>query len=113
MRELGGLTYHTLPFTVLTVVIVLGVAEMEMARSGPSWRCHEFRPDRIPDQIAQDPIDFGLGVLIERPATHLVYRLELVGMARTPQRRGDALIEHPVQLFWHYSMSGSGKPLLA
>src|SRR5712671_1035129 len=70
-------------------------AEMDMARLGPSWRRHEFRSNGIADQVAQDPINFRLGGRIEGPATHLVHRLKLTGMASTPQRRGDALIEHP------------------
>src|ERR1700704_4808806 len=58
------------------------------------WR-HEFRPDRIGDRFAQDPINLGLGRPIERPAGDLVDRPQLIGTTRAPQRRGDALIEHP------------------
>src|ERR1700719_1824247 len=49
-------------------------------------RRHEFRPDRIGDRLAQDPIDLGLGGRIEPPARHPVDRLQLIGMTRAPQR---------------------------
>src|SRR5712671_2793729 len=55
------------------------------------WR-HEFRPDRIGDRFAQDPIDLGLRGRIEPPAGHLVDRLQLIGATSTPQRCGDALV---------------------
>src|SRR5580658_6390422 len=58
-------------------------------------RRHELRADRIGDRFAQDPIDLSFGRGIEPPASHLVDRLQLIGMARAPQRRGDTLIEHP------------------
>src|SRR5713226_7213435 len=58
-------------------------------------RRHEFRADRIGYRFAQDPIDLGLGGRIERPAADLVDRLQLTGMARAPQRRGDPLVQHP------------------
>jgi len=58
-------------------------------------RGHELRADRIGDGLAQDPVDLGLGGGIERPANHLVDRLQLIGMTRPPQCRGDALVEHP------------------
>src|ERR1700688_158138 len=58
-------------------------------------RCHEFRADRIGDGLAQDLVDLGLGSCIERPASHLVDRLQLIGTTRAPQCRGDALVEHP------------------
>src|SRR4029077_13847928 len=58
-------------------------------------RSHEFRANRIGDGFAQDPIDLGLGCDIEPPARHRVDGLQLARMPRAPQRRGDALIEHP------------------
>src|ERR1700682_132894 len=58
-------------------------------------RGHKFRADRIGDRFTQDPIDLGLGRGIKPPARYLVDRLQLIGMPRAPQRRGDTLIEHP------------------
>src|SRR5712671_3788948 len=39
-------------------------------------RSHKFRPDRIGDRLAQDPIDLGLRGGIEPLARHLVNRLQ-------------------------------------
>jgi hypothetical protein len=43
----------------------------------------------------QDQVDLRLGRSIERPASHLVDRPQLMGMTRPPQCRRDALVEHP------------------
>jgi len=59
------------------------------------WRCHEFWANRVADQFLEDPIDLRFGGSIERPAGHTVHGLQLIGMARAPQCRGDSLIEHP------------------
>src|SRR5205807_238786 len=47
------------------------------------------------DRFAQNPIDLGLGGGIELPTRQFVDRLQLIGMTRAPQRRGDALVEYP------------------
>jgi hypothetical protein len=63
--------------------------------AGPRrWR-HELRSDRIAHRLAQDPIDLGLCARIQPPARHFLDWLQLAGMARTPKRGSDALIEHP------------------
>jgi hypothetical protein len=86
------------------------VGKQEHHRAATAWPCvwrrgHEFRTDRIGDGFAQDPVDFGLGRRIERPAGHLVNRLQLIGMTRAPQRRGDALVEHPTDRKVNYALA--------
>ena len=56
---------------------------------------HEFRTYGISDDLAQDSFDLRFGRMIERPANHLIDRLQLIGMTRPPQRCRDALVEHP------------------
>src|SRR5262247_4828558 len=64
-------------------------------RDAARRRRHEFGADRIADRCGEDAIDLRLGGRIEVPAAHLVNRIQLAGVACAPQRRGDALIEHP------------------
>src|SRR5215472_13233767 len=49
-------------------------------------------------------IDLRLGGRIEVPAAHLINRIQLTGMACAPQRRGDALIEHPANRQMDHSL---------
>src|ERR1700719_5061731 len=64
-------------------------------RDAARRRRHEFRADRIGDRCAQDAIDLRLGGCIEPPPVHLVDRLQLSRVTRTPQRRGYPLVKHP------------------
>src|SRR5262245_14414978 len=68
---------------------------MGFDRSGSRGRGHEFRSDRVRDRLFENPIDLRLVGLIERPAADVSGRLQLAGMARAPQSRGDTLVEHP------------------
>jgi hypothetical protein len=58
-------------------------------------RRHKFRPNWIGDSLDEDAVDLSVGSFIEGPSDHRVDRLELIGVACTPERRSDALIEHP------------------
>src|SRR5450631_808804 len=58
-------------------------------------RSHEFWPDWIADCFTQNSIDFCQSGCIEVPTRHFVNRPQLIGVTRAPQRRCDALIEHP------------------
>src|SRR5262245_39168183 len=53
------------------------------------------RPCANSDFCGEDAIDLRLGGRIEVPAAHLINWIQLAGVACAPQRRGDALIEHP------------------
>src|SRR5262249_30172993 len=64
-------------------------------RNAARRRRHEFGADRMADRRGEDAIDLRLGARIEVPAAHLIDRIQLAGVACAPQRRGDALIEHP------------------
>src|SRR6267378_3255691 len=56
---------------------------------------HELGPHRVGDPLAQNAVDFCFDVSLERPAAHFGDRCKLVGMARTPQRDRDALVQNP------------------
>jgi hypothetical protein len=58
-------------------------------------RRHEFGVDGIADHCLENAIDLRLGRCVKLPATNLADWLQLAGVACTPQRGGDALIEHP------------------
>src|SRR5947209_15304451 len=73
-------------------------------RDAARRRRHEFGADRIADRCGQDAIDLRLGGRIEVPAAHLVNRIQLTGVACAPQRRGDALIEHPANRQMDHSL---------
>src|ERR1700722_10765185 len=64
-------------------------------RDAARRRRHEFGTNRIGYGFAQDPIDLGLGRGVERPAGDIVDGPQLIRTPRAPQRRGNALIEHP------------------
>src|SRR5262249_57756979 len=64
----------------------------------------ESGADRTADGRGGDAIDLRLGRRIEAPAAHLVNRLQLAGVARAPQRGGDALIEHPANRQMDHSL---------
>src|SRR6516225_11776450 len=73
-------------------------------RDAARWRRHEFGADRIADRCGEDVIDLRLGGHIEVPAAHLVNRIQLAGVTRAPQRRGDALTEHPANRQMDHSL---------
>jgi len=73
-------------------------------RDAPRRRRHEFGADRIADRCGEDAVDLRLGGRIEVPAAHLINRIQLAGMACAPQRRGDALIEHPANRQMDHSL---------
>src|SRR5215470_10583730 len=58
-------------------------------------RRHEFRADRVADAVGKDAVDLGPGRRIEPPPADLVHRLQLARVASPPERRGNALVEHP------------------
>src|SRR5262245_48440637 len=66
-------------------------------RDAPRRRRHEFRTDRVGDRLGEDAIDLGLVGRVEGPAAHRVHRLQLAGMASSPEARRDSLVEHPAQ----------------
>jgi hypothetical protein len=65
------------------------------SRSGSCRRRHEFWTDWIGDLLPQDPIDLRFDGSIKRPTEDLADRLQLSGVACSPQRRSDSLVEHP------------------
>src|SRR5262249_1148493 len=73
-------------------------------RDAARRRRHEFGADRIADRCGEDAVDLRLGGRIEMPAAHLINRIQLAGMACAPQRRGDALIEHPANRQMDHSL---------
>ena len=58
-------------------------------------RRHEFGADRIDDRLRHDPIDLELGAGVERPPEYLVDRLQLAGVARSPECRSRTPVEEP------------------
>src|SRR5580700_810570 len=78
----------------IEVILLLALASASGCNAA-RWRSHELRANRIGDRLLQDPIDLGLGGDIEPPARYPVDRLQLIGMTRAPQRRGNTLVEHP------------------
>src|ERR1700730_794316 len=92
----SAIAQPTLPVPMMASFIRQAPSGCRTVPSGNArGRGHELRADRIGDRFAQDPIDLGLGRGIKPPARHRVDRLQLIGMTRAPQRRGDTLIEHP------------------
>src|SRR6058998_1809702 len=74
-------------------VLPLAVRARRMAM--PSRGRHEFRTDRVGDQIAKDPIDLGPRRVVQGPAADSIDRPELLRTPRAPESYRDALIEHP------------------
>src|SRR2546422_3984505 len=100
-RSIGFLLYNR----ASTVKAVLPFTSDDVARNAMSARLcrrgaarrrrHEFGADGIADRCLENAIDLRLGGCVKLPPTYLADRLQLAGVASTPQRGGDALIEHP------------------
>jgi hypothetical protein len=81
--EACALSHHSPDKAVETVHRQGALAAPLCCKIAGRW-CHEFRTHGVADLLAQDPVDFHLGGVIDLPAAYLFDGFELVGMASAP-----------------------------